>query len=1266
MFSSLDNISTVPESAIEDRFKDRSVTGDLFYNMNTTYAGIKNRADEKLKDFEGAGTLFNVKDKDAQEYLLNMNPSVRERIDWTEVNSWEQLEVMENRIKYSDEGMAHLQEDLGTVGTVVAGLPVALLDPVDALALGPLGWAYKATKTTNKIIKNTFFGGAYGLASESLYQSEMGLDDPDAKVLSTVFGATLMGGASALKSSVRGIHSVTKDTNADGAEVEKVLSNEELAEIKVQNGQKVVDRLVDDEADLGDQLNFWKGEVAKNKEFYGKSSKEFKASVKEYDNAVARYDVLTTEIAKQKEIAKFKDAKAKYDYNITEAKTFNTNRTTVLKQTKEAVKEQTALRKLQVSTQKVADELAEVRAELETRINNKQPTARVVKKLNKLEAEYKKLKPETKPGTRNINRQLRDLAKIISDNNTILKNSNRAKLDIGRRLTENEASVTKLAENSKFGNLNKLKQRDIAELEKELNGLDVTGKAKKAKDATKKYQMFERILSEKMENFGRVKDGKKAVKKQIVEERSMLQTLEKELEDVTKAKNDLETLANEGEGILKKVGNFIPYITPKSLLHASNNAVVRGIGQRLYAPVRALQDEAGNLIPSSPDAKSFKNRYEANWTASLHELYNGYRQAVNEGYKGREADYFDEVTKGYIKANDNARKMAEDLGKDSVVSPTYKHENKHIEKAMNDTAAYFKTMGDIGKGLKVEGFKSIEPGAYLPRVFDYNKINKLGKTKAVNVLAEAILKKNPQRDPIEARNQAFRIIDNIEESNYMAQLVKDGYGKSADSSRQLMKTLDVYDSDIQDIIGTNVLELGSAYSYSMSGRFSLQKMFGITKAEDINELLNEMTKAGATPKERDSAEVLVNTILGTRELMSNPNSFYGKTLRMLTKGNFTVYSMGFGITSMVEVANIIGTTGLKPVLNTHFDAISNIRNDLTGNPASKKWINELRGIGLVGDAINSRAIQRYDSVDTINSNGLIEQTLDKWNNSLSKYSGLIPLTDALKTLAMGSGYSWLLQTAKLGNLSKADMNRIYRMGLTEDDLAMLKDIDGKFVEYEADGSLKAFNFDKWDADFGQKVQDAMMRHTESTVLHPDGASLPMWMSDPNSPVARIMFQFMRFPIAAYEQLSLRGMTEFDAKQTMGIASNLALFTLLAQIKDFGDPTPRYDLNTEEGQKNLMMYMMTNNYGIGPILTMMERAYTLGTGHQPFSTWNQGSSAMLGISGTTLKNGQEAASGLVEGDVQKVIKNTAELTPLNSMFFIKHNLEPLIEGATDVD
>lgn len=1265
--SLLTEVEGTPLSELKDKYEDRSLAEDIFYNFNTTVASWKNTkgSDESLKDVFGPTRDFNIGGEQEKKYMSSLAPQVLETIDWSKVDSWEKLYTIENRIAESTRGMAHIQDKLGTAGTFAVAFPAAVVDPYDALALAPIGWVYKsikATTTAGKVFKGITGGGAYGYASESLYQSNMEITDPNAKVLATVFGSTLLGTSSVFTKSARNTHNVVTDIDETGVEKERVLTDNEVAQINVDKKQKVVNTLVENNKDTAEKIVEYGNEVKNNKQFSKQAEKELKQVNKEYEQGTKRYDELKQTISRQEELAQYDELKANSKTVDEELINFNTSRKTIQKQLAEDIKEKNRLVKIQAKAKALSDNIVALKKELSDRTLNGKPTKALLNKLNKMRAEYSKFQSEVKIGTKATNRKIRDLTKAIKDNQDVLKNSAAAKVDLDNRSAYNKRQLDSFLKNTTLSNLNKLKRYSLEDLNKELNSIDLSAISNRANRALAKAKMFSRKLEESSINLQNTKENKQNIKQQIVTERSMLDTLQKELEDLTRIKNDMETLANEGEGKLEKVGGFMPYITPKSLLQSSSNSIVRGAALRLYAPAVALKDAAGQLIPTGMDAKSFKNRYEANWTVALHELYNGYKKAVQEGYKGSEAEYFDEMTKKYIKANDVAKQKAEDLGKDAVVAPKYEDSNTHIQKGMSTLGKYFKEMGDIGKGLEVEGFKTISPGAYIPRIFDSSKITKMGKPKAINYLAEAMLKKNPNKDPIKARETATRIVSSIENNNYMSQLVRDGYGKSSDSARQIIKKLDVYDSDIQDIIGTNALELGSAYSYSMSGRFSLQKMFGFTKAEDINDFLNTLTKQGMTPKERDSMETLFNTLLGTRELMTNPNSFYGKTLRMLTKGNFTIYSMGFGITSMVEVANIMGTTGVRPILDAHFDAVSNIRNDLVGNPANKKWINEFRAIGLVGDAINSRAIQRYDSVDTINSNGIIENSLDSWNNTLSKWSGLIPLTDALKTLSVGSGYSWLITTAKQGKLSAADKQRIYRMGLDENDLAMLKQIDSSKVKYDAQGTLDSFNFEEWDLDFGQKVQDALMRHVESTVLQPDGASLPMWMSDPNSPIARIMFQFMRFPISAYEQLSLRGMTEFDMKQTIGIGANIGLFTLLAQLKDIGSDRPRYDLNTDEGLQNMVMYWMTNNYGTGPVLTMMERAYTLGTGHQPFSTYNQGSSALLGISGTSLKNAQEAASGLIEADTQKAIKNMVELSPINSIPFIKHNIEPLLESV----
>jgi hypothetical protein len=199
-----------------------------------------------------------------------------------------------------------------------------------------------------------------------------------------------------------------------------------------------------------------------------------------------------------------------------------------------------------------------------------------------------------------------------------------------------------------------------------------------------------------------------------------------------------------------------------------------------------------------------------------------------------------------------------------------------------------------------------------------------------------------------------------------------------------------------------------------------------------------------------------------------------------------------------------------------------------------------------GDANFNVKANRFEADGALDSVGF-QNKLDIAVQKSAVFSGLLPLTDMLRMTTAALSVDFLAGLSVLGKkISKADMKRMQDMGFDAEDLERIRTT----LQVDAKGAIGNFNRSTW-GKLDEDITLAVMNNVERTILHPNGATLPKFMTnmDGGQFVPRIMMKFMRFPFESYERLLVRGMQEADIKQLMGFAGNTAMWGGILMMKD---------------------------------------------------------------------------------------------------------------------
>jgi len=157
-------------------------------------------------------------------------------------------------------------------------------------------------------------------------------------------------------------------------------------------------------------------------------------------------------------------------------------------------------------------------------------------------------------------------------------------------------------------------------------------------------------------------------------------------------------------------------------------------------------------------------------------------------------------------------------------------------------------------------------------------------------------------------------------------------------------------------------------------------------------------------------------------------------------------------------------------------------------------------------------------------------------------------------------------------------------------------------------------------------------------------------------MARLTAQFLRFPLAAHEQLGMRSLSEANVNKVTAFATTTALFSAIGMVKDLNrsEDKKQYNLDTEEGQQRLWAYALGNTSQLALGFMVAEKAAnSLGTtltgGRTP------GVSGVLGgPSASMLQGGAQTIRSAIDPDKDFELQNS--INPVAHVLGAKYALE----------
>lgn len=367
---------------------------------------------------------------------------------------------------------------------------------------------------------------------------------------------------------------------------------------------------------------------------------------------------------------------------------------------------------------------------------------------------------------------------------------------------------------------------------------------------------------------------------------------------------------------------------------------------------------------------------------------------------------------------------------------------------------------------------------------------------------------------------------------------------------------------LKDFVESNALELSRGYLRQTGGNVALARHADVYKVSDIEKVVGE-----AVRNEFGANHVNINTINIQRKdlefvfdrirgIPQEDMTGFSKSAEMWRNFN-VITKMGGAVWSQSnEMAMVTGTMGWKASMQAMSELRGLVRDIKTGK-APHDLLDQLENVmgGSGAEFITRMEYRPKDDWVRLKGDTAMNQRLDALDNALRKGSskilevtGMTPLMIQQKRIHGIALVNHWVNTAN-GDASKVlTKNRLAWMGLNEEDFQRIKTAlrenstttQGKYAKTS---KVDWEGFRKSDPEALSKFYTAIHRETRRVIQENDLASMIPVMG---TTVGKLVFQFMTFPLHAWNKSMLFAMNHRDAA-TLSTVIHGSLFASLAYL-----------------------------------------------------------------------------------------------------------------------
>lgn len=1175
----------------------------LLQTVNS-FAALVNRGDFERMEADTSryeGVPFTREAMLKQFKEQNVDSRVIDSVMTSHVTSWEEAERRKAYVADVQQKEKQVAENFSTAGMIAAGVPMAILD-VDSLLISPtLAGVRKVNKALNistrlgKTVSHAGAGALVGAESMLTYEAVTGMYRDDSLIESAIIG-TVLGGTLGYLTTKAPEQALTRQLDGEG----RVLSAEEAKIEQLATAQKQFDDLTD----VITELEKYTTEAKDTATQLDRAEKNDRGRVR-VDNRIAKDQ---RKIQRDRDRTLFEDLRSKAIEARTAVEKATSELGVLVRQEKTLTRAQTAFEE----TSKARAELNKATAPLK---------GQVTKLKNQLTALKGKYDKDSTAARKDLKEKLDAADKKLRKEQAKL-----ARLDTKLKLHDQETPT--LLKN--LATEKAVKDAEIANLSEDL------GKATAARDEAKTVfqtskaaydnaklaisddvaASFEtQTLREKLDKYNA--DLSPEGMKTLLKQRDLLS---KDLEAMSNDDFNLSTLY----GVRKQKENYVAKLSReldsigevKDFRQSESFKRLPSWAQKLMiSPIEKLLNSSNSYVSGfasllhSGTVHHGKINNMTAWVVrqmlddDLNRMHKAviysYKQAVKNGYTGKMSEFETEVAQNAYKVTGAMQrdlftgidgaivgKERFELAKSRMGSlkRKYASDNEWINKATDEYLNYYEHIHARGNKLGMEAFTGSLGKGYVKRIYSAEGIEKVGRLAAIEQLVEAqrafAIATNSRVDAEEMAEflaKATTAVDSALTKEGRAKMLTKSLGAPRQSSESSLKQrgIDVFDDDIANLLEQDVVGTSQLYALNTHGRLALKEKIGVDNDEQIEKMLEQL---GATTKEIDDLRVVIETIKGTREISKNPFDPFTRAVKAASSYSSAMHTLAFAVPTMTEVASIAKEFGWSKTIDTLIGTPQDVyKLYKEGTPSER---NTIEMMVSYGDAYFATRANRFDVESTFDSVGKTQEFLDGIVRREAVFGGLLPLTDMLKMTTASLSVDFLARMSVAKKISDTDLMRIQDMGFGKEDLARIRDT----LKVDATGRIGNTDRKTW-GKLDREITAGVITMTERTILHPNGATLPKFMTNMNEGqfLPRVMFKFMRFPFESYERLLVRGIQEADAKQMMAVAGNIAMWTLILSAKDAIKEEDKQKYTGDDGVNKLMLdSFLYNSFTAFPI------------------------------------------------------------------------------------
>ena len=552
---------------------------------------------------------------------------------------------------------------------------------------------------------------------------------------------------------------------------------------------------------------------------------------------------------------------------------------------------------------------------------------------------------------------------------------------------------------------------------------------------------------------------------------------------------------------------------------------LKALEEDLLEPVWYYRDEKGKHVPATEEDVLNPELQDKLFTKPKTKKKE-YNKAVQELREKQKQEL-----------RDARQKQLEELVKEIE----YKFEgDPHMVKAAEAYSEFFSEWGKYMKKLGIKELEGFVDGLlYRPRMWNFEAMGNgklsidtiekhlykaLMSPRSGNELTAEEAKALVKELTIEWRKKGFNAIQ--ANNTYLA-------GKDLPWETTLKaKKIKLDESELGPLLLSNVHDVAGRYSYRHSGRTAIYEKMGVKNGEEFKAKFDEVLGALAEEGKATSQEILAFTnmiedIMGTRRL----NQFNGSVSWANGISNLNTLRLGgkFGMTTFAELMAVTLMLGLRNSLNGGFlKSFTDTWKVLMKGEMGDEISQFLLRTGYMEEALQGANISKFTDVDNGFNMNRLERTTQGMAQGYMKYNGMRFFQAAMERVAAGGIWEQIQRMARKGSLSKTELKRLARWGLNEKDMQEIAQALDKHLDYSS-GRL---HLDKWDKNTLEKFQLATDNAIQEFVIQGDSIHVPDWFKN-RSGVAKLITQFMRFPLIAHSTLLRRGFTEEQAQLAAG-------------------------------------------------------------------------------------------------------------------------------------